>query len=99
MGLIGMMPVFWTATSLVLGSAGAAVGFAFVNSMGNVTGYFGPLMVGWITDATGSFSIALYILGIAAFIMGLLIFMLRPFLIAAELPDNHEVVAPMAQKV
>jgi MFS transporter, ACS family, tartrate transporter len=99
MGVIGMMPVFWTATSLVLGSGGAAVGFAFVNSMGNVTGYFGPLMVGWITDTTGSFSISLYILGIAAFIMGLLIFGLRRFLISAELPDNDELVASIAQKV
>jgi hypothetical protein len=56
-------------------------------------------MVGWITDTTGSFSVALYLLGIAAFIMGLLTFLLRRFLIAAELPDNHELVASLAQKV
>ncbi len=99
MGLIGMMPVFWTATGLVLGNAGAAIGFAFVNSMGNVTGYFGPLMVGWITDTTGSFSIALNILGVAAFVMGLLIFALRSFLVAAESSESQEVTAPVAQKV
>jgi MFS family permease len=98
MGLIGMMPVFWTATGLVLGSAGAAVGFAFVNSMGNVTGYFGPLLVGWITDSTKSFSISLYVLGAAAFLMGLLIFRLRPFLLAAEARGTDEATSLLKQR-
>ena len=39
-------------------SPGAAVapGIAAINSIGNLSGYFGPFAIGWIKDATGSFA-------------------------------------------
>ena len=33
---------------------------AFVNSVGNLGGFFGPYMIGWLKDVTGSFTAGLY---------------------------------------
>ena len=33
---------------------------AFVNSVGNLGGFFGPNMIGWLKDTTGSFTAGLY---------------------------------------
>jgi ACS family tartrate transporter-like MFS transporter len=49
---------------LLTGSA-AAGGLAFINSFGNIGGAVGPAVVGWLKDATGSYSGGLY--GLAAF--------------------------------
>ena len=35
---------------------------ALINSVGNVGGFLGPFLVGWIKDATGNFENGLYAL-------------------------------------
>ena len=40
----------------------AAAGMALINSVGNVGGFLGPFVVGWIKDSTGSFDNGLYAL-------------------------------------
>jgi ACS family tartrate transporter-like MFS transporter len=35
---------------------------AWINSVGNLGGFFGPTMVGWAKDCTGSFAGGLYAL-------------------------------------
>ena len=35
---------------------------ALINSVGNVGGFMGPFLVGWIKDSTGSFNNGLYAL-------------------------------------
>jgi nitrate/nitrite transporter NarK len=40
----------------------AAAGMALISSVGNVGGFMGPFLVGWIKDATGSFENGLYAL-------------------------------------
>ena len=35
---------------------------ALINSIGNVGGFMGPFLVGWIKDSTGSFNNGLYVL-------------------------------------
>ena len=52
--------------SLFLTGAAAAVGMALINSIGNLGGYVGPFIVGWIKDSTGSFEMALYFLAACA---------------------------------
>jgi len=42
-------------TAVLSGSA-AAAGIAVINSIGNLSGFFGPYAMGWIKDATGSFT-------------------------------------------
>lgn len=65
-GIYGSRPSFWPMPSLFLTGAAAAVGMALINSIGNVGGYVGPFIVGWIKDSTGSFEMALYFLGACA---------------------------------
>ena len=42
-------------------------GIALINSIGNLGGYVGPFIVGWIKDSTGSFEMGLYFLAGCAF--------------------------------
>jgi D-galactonate transporter len=55
-GVFATLPVFWTLPTAILSGATAAAGIAAINSLGNLAGYFGPFAVGWIKDATGSFT-------------------------------------------
>src|SRR5579859_73716 len=61
-GLYGSRPSFWPMPSLFLTGAAAAVGIALINSIGNLGGYVGPFIVGWIKQGTGSFEMGVYFL-------------------------------------
>ncbi|SEH88267.1 MFS transporter [Tardiphaga sp. OK245] len=67
MGIFGALPVFWAQPTSFLSGVGAAGGIALINSIGNAAGYFGPFAIGYLKDATGSFSTGL--LGIAALLV------------------------------
>jgi ACS family tartrate transporter-like MFS transporter len=55
-GVFASLPIFWTLPTAILSGASAAAGIAVINSIGNLSGYFGPFVIGWIKDATGSFA-------------------------------------------
>ncbi|MBV8664539.1 MAG: MFS transporter [Hyphomicrobiales bacterium] len=55
-GVYATLPVFWTLPTAILSGASAAAGIAAINAIGNLSGYFGPFVIGWIKDATGSFA-------------------------------------------
>jgi MFS transporter, ACS family, tartrate transporter len=55
-GVFGTLPVFWTLPTAVLSGTAAAAGIAVINSIGNLAGFAGPYAMGWIKDATGSFT-------------------------------------------
>jgi MFS transporter, ACS family, tartrate transporter len=65
-GFYGMKAPFWPLPSTFLSGTAAAAGIAAINSIGNLGGFFGPLAVGWIKDATGSFEAGLYFLAACA---------------------------------
>jgi ACS family tartrate transporter-like MFS transporter len=52
--------------SMFLTGTAAAAGIALINSVGNLGGYVGPFIVGWIKNSTGSFQYALYFLAACA---------------------------------
>src|SRR6185436_10916193 len=54
---------FWALSTSFLSGTAAAGGIAFINSVGNLGGFFGPYLVGIIKDATKSDMIALLLLG------------------------------------
>src|SRR4030095_13646441 len=58
-GIWGTLGPFWALSSESLAGTGAAAGIAAINSIGNLGGFLGPYLVGWIRDRTGSFAIAL----------------------------------------
>jgi D-galactonate transporter len=61
-GVLSVLPVFWTLPTALLGGAGAAAGIALINSVGNLAGFVSPYMVGAIKDATGSTTLAMFVL-------------------------------------
>ena len=65
-GIYGSRTSFWPLPSLFLSGTAAAGAIAFINAIGNLGGYFGPFIVGWIKDATGSFEIGLYFLALCS---------------------------------
>ncbi len=62
------------ATSSVSGMAGA---IAMINAVGNLGGFAGPFMMGWMKDQTGDYTVGLRILATAMFLGGVLALMVR----------------------
>jgi len=54
-GIWGALGPFWAMPTAFLRGTAAAGGIAIVNSVGNIGGFAGPFMIGWVRDATGSF--------------------------------------------
>lgn len=71
-GCYGSMPVFWTVPPTFLTGTAAAAGIALINSIGNLGGFVGPFMVGWIKDTTGNFVYGLVFLGGSVLLAGLI---------------------------
>ncbi len=65
-GFYGTKGPFWSIPSMWLTGSAAAAGFAWINSLGNLGGFFGPSMVGWAKHLTGSFAGGLYALAACA---------------------------------
>jgi len=59
-GFYGSKGPFWAMPPMFLTGTAAAAAIAWINSIGNLGGFFGPWYVGVIKDATGSFSGGLY---------------------------------------
>lgn len=57
------LPPFWALSTQFLKGTAAAGGIALINSVGNLGGFFGPPLVGWIKDKTGSNFGGLVLLG------------------------------------
>jgi ACS family tartrate transporter-like MFS transporter len=75
-GIYGAKAPFWPLPSLFLTGSAAAGGIALINSVGNLGGFAGPYIMGWVKNATGNFNAGLYVLaafGIAASIVTLII--------------------------
>ena len=66
-GISAAKPPLWSMPTLFLSGPAAAAGIATINSIGNLGGFVGPAMIGWIKDLTGSFQGGLY------FVAGLLV--------------------------
>jgi ACS family tartrate transporter-like MFS transporter len=55
-GTLAILPIFWTLPAAILSGAAAAGAIALINSLGNIGGFAGPFLIGWIKQATGSFT-------------------------------------------
>jgi ACS family tartrate transporter-like MFS transporter len=67
-GISSCKPPLWSLPTLFLGGAGAAAGIAAINAIGNLGGFVGPALIGWVRETTGSFSGGLFaVAGLLAF--------------------------------
>lgn len=67
MGVISARTIFYTVPQHFLSAAAAAGGLAFINALGAFGGFVGPVMVGWLKDATGSYNAGMF--GMAALLV------------------------------
>jgi MFS transporter, ACS family, tartrate transporter len=74
-GVFCTFAVFWTLPTAWLSGTAAAGAIALINSIGNLAGFGGPYIVGWIKDATGSTSTGLLVLSLFPLVAGLLVFL------------------------
>lgn len=58
-GLFGSLVAFWPLPAAFLTGASAAAGFALINIIGNVGTFFGPSLLGWMSDRTQSYAAGL----------------------------------------
>ncbi|MBV8094279.1 MAG: MFS transporter [Acetobacteraceae bacterium] len=75
-GVFAVLPVFWTFPTAFLSGAAAAAGIAIINALGNLAGFAGPYVMGWIKQETNSFSGGLLFVGacgLAAMVIVLLL--------------------------
>ncbi|MEZ7911183.1 MAG: MFS transporter [Propionivibrio sp.] len=73
MGALAGLPMFWPLPTAFLSSAAAAGGLALINSLGQIAGFVSPFLVGWIKDATGGTTVALYLLSGILFVGAMLV--------------------------
>jgi MFS transporter, ACS family, tartrate transporter len=66
-GISSCKPPLWSMPTIFLSGPAAAAGIATINAIGNLGGFIGPSMIGWIKQSTGSFAGGLY------FVAGLLV--------------------------
>jgi ACS family tartrate transporter-like MFS transporter len=55
--------VFWNLPTAYLGAGAAAGGIAFINSIGNISGYVAPQITGVLRDATGGYLVPMVVTG------------------------------------
>ena len=76
-GQRSVMSVFWAIPPMLLGGSAAAAGIGFINAIGNLGGFFGPTMMGWLRDATGGYSGGLLVLAGALVLEAVLVATLK----------------------
>jgi ACS family tartrate transporter-like MFS transporter len=88
MGLKSYMPAFWALPSLLLTEAAAAGSIGLINSVGNLGGFVGPFVLGFVENRTHSFAPGLVYLCVSMIISATIIL---------TLGLGHRVTGPEAQ--
>jgi ACS family tartrate transporter-like MFS transporter len=68
---------FWGLSTAFLSGTAAAGAIALINSVGNLGGFVGPYLMGWLKDATGGYETGLRALGFLMFSSGVLALTIR----------------------
>jgi ACS family tartrate transporter-like MFS transporter len=90
-GISSSKPPLWSMPTMFLSGSAAAAGIATINSIGNLGGFVGPAMIGWIKEQTGSFNGGLY------FVAGLLVLSAMLTLVVARSQRRDAVGLPVTQ--
>ena len=72
LGVFSMMGPFWSMPTSLLSAVTAAAGIAFINSVGNLGGFFGPYIIGRLRNSTGEFRSGLLTVAVALAVSGAL---------------------------
>jgi MFS transporter, ACS family, tartrate transporter len=59
-GAYSGLATFWSVPPLFLGGTAAAGAFALINAVGNLSGFVGPGLMGWLLQTSGSYTIGMW---------------------------------------
>ena len=76
-GMYSYLPGFWALPTSFLTGTAAAASIGLINSVGNLGGFAGPYVVGYLSQATNSFLGGVLYLGASALVAACLILSLR----------------------
>ncbi len=76
-GMHGYLPGFWALPTSFLSGTAAAASIGLINSLGNLGGFAGPYIVGYISNKTDSFRGGLMVLSVSAVVAAGMILSLR----------------------
>jgi nitrate/nitrite transporter NarK len=76
-GIYGYFPSFWALPTSFLTGTAAAASIGLINSIGNLGGFVGPYLVGYLSNKTGSFISGVLYLALSALIAAAMILSLR----------------------
>jgi MFS family permease len=88
-GVFSVPAIFWTVPTSLLNGVTAATAIALINSIGNLSGFVAPAVIGWVKDATGSTG-----LGTLSIAAGLVV--AAGLLIALPQPARRPAASPAA---
>lgn len=92
LGIYSMLATFWSLPTAFLSGTAAAAGIALINSVGNLGGFVGPYVVGFLSDSTGSFYAGLLLLASLILVAGLLALAVRH---ERSLEEVEDVITPI----
>ncbi len=72
-GMKAYMPAFWALPSLFLTASAAAGSVGMINSIGNLGGFLGPIVMGYVDHLFGSYDYGLYFLCLTSILSATLI--------------------------
>lgn len=75
-GIKAYLPAFWAMPNLFLAEAAAAGSIGMINSMGNLGGALGPMVLGFVERVTGSFVGGIYYLAASMAVSAVIIWCL-----------------------
>jgi len=86
-GIYAYLPGFWSLPTSFLSGTAAAASIGLINSVGNLGGYAGPYVVGYLSTLTGSFLGGVLYLSLSALVAAVLVLSIR-----ATQPDQPRLV-------
>jgi MFS family permease len=96
--LYARFAVFWTWPSEILPAVYVGVAVGMINGLGNLGGFLGPFLFGYVRTATHGFTIALLVAGASIVLSGLLCIPVKPPTRIARVTSTATGVAGAAAK-
>ena len=92
-GVFSAINIFWTLPGQTLTGVGAAAGIGLINSVGNLSGFTGPYLTGYLYTTTGNYTIAFLVIASFVAIGGLGLLLLGKLKSDALKAEQHQVKA------
>ena len=92
-GVFSAINIFWTLPGQTLTGVGAAAGIGLINSVGNLSGFTGPYLTGYLYTTTGNYTIAFLVIASFVAMGGLGLLLLGKLKSNALKAEQHQVKA------